>query len=93
MAITINNFAGLVSYVTSLCNRELNFHEINHLSSHVEQMHEPVSTKADLIPLFNAICSDKKIEAIKEYRTLTGFGLKESKDEVERLMNKIPHSY
>ena len=49
----------------------------------------PPKSFVDLVPLFNRICEDKKIEAIKEHRQVTGFGLKESKDEIERLMNYI----
>ncbi len=37
--------------------------------------------------LIVAVRNDRKIEAIKQIRTLTGLGLKESKDLVERAMS------
>lgn len=39
--------------------------------------------------LFQSILEDKKIEAIKEHRCLTGRGLKESKDWVEKLISDL----
>ena len=94
MAITVRNFAALVAFIQYriIQGFVLDKDHINELLHFCEDMQEPVSTepaKVDLAPLFNAICNNKKIEAIKEYRTLTGFGLKESKDEIERLMNYI----
>lgn len=41
----------------------------------------------DVVGLLEAMASGKKIEAIKNYRSLTGYGLKESKDAVERVMS------
>lgn len=38
-----------------------------------------------VVDLFGFILQRRKIEAIKAYRMLTGYGLKESKDEIERL--------
>ena len=35
--------------------------------------------------IITALVQEKKIEAIKMHRGLTGWGLKESKDEIERL--------
>ena len=90
MAITIKNFAALVTFVQYRVSSDnmLDQHDINELINLVEKMQEPTEPiKADLVPLINAICEDKKIEAIKEHRLLTGFGLRESKNEVERLMN------
>ena len=43
----------------------------------------------NLYPLFNAIVAGKKIEAIKEYRELTGEGLIEGKNAIERLSMKV----
>ena len=45
----------------------------------------PVANEANVKYIISIILSGKKIEAIKEYRTATGFGLKESKDAVERV--------
>lgn len=41
--------------------------------------------------LITALQQDKKIEAIKLHRGITGWGLKESKDEIERLCS-IPRT-
>lgn len=39
--------------------------------------------------MLNYMVTDRKIEAIKMHRTLTGFGLKESKDAIETVMNRF----
>lgn len=39
-----------------------------------------------LKPVMNLIKADKKIEAIKEYRKITGAHLKDAKEDVEHLM-------
>lgn len=39
--------------------------------------------------LMNAMAQGRKIEAIKAHRTMTGFGLKESKDVVESVMDRV----
>ena len=92
MAITVKNFATLVAYVQYMANRGslISEYEIEDLLKLVKAFEDTPAqvepTKVDLAPLFNAIYNNKKIEAIKEYRNLTNFGLKESKDEIERLM-------
>lgn len=45
------------------------------------------SDHCNLIDLMSAMQKRNKIEAIRAYRTLTGFGLKESKNDVERFWN------
>ena len=88
MAITIKNFAALVAYIQTIKTHGTLFEgEIEVIVDLCQKMQQPEPTKVDLVPLFNAICDDKKIEAIKEHRLLTGFGLRESKNEVERLMS------
>lgn len=42
-----------------------------------------------LKPVFDELLADRKIAAIKELRTLTSWGLRESKDAVELLL--LPH--
>jgi ribosomal protein L7/L12 len=39
--------------------------------------------------LFGFMRDDRKIEAIKAFRTLTGYGLKESKEEIESIMARM----
>ena len=39
--------------------------------------------------MIGAIVADRKIEAIKAHRALTGYGLKESKEAIERVTNRF----
>lgn len=80
------NEAKLLSFVTSLVKEELDDYNINRL---IVLIKECQSKPIDLKPLFDCMLNSKKIEAIKEYRRLTGAYLKESKDEVERIMDEI----
>lgn len=43
------------------------------------------SVQRSVLFMFSSLVQDKMIEAIKEYRSLTGSGLKESKDAIETL--------
>lgn len=52
-------------------------------------MHEP-TTAPDAVK--QAILAGRKIEAIKLHRELTGLGLKESKDAVEKLETELRQS-
>jgi hypothetical protein len=45
---------------------------------------------SSLSEFINAMTCDRKIDAIKAFRNLTGQGLKESKDAVEALLNLRP---
>lgn len=75
----------LVSFVTALAGRRLDINEIHDLSDLVKAYNEPSLVSADGIAnLLDAIKADRKIEAIKEHRMMTGYGLKESKDEIEK---------
>ncbi len=57
-----------------------------------EQKTERISySSADVVALIENIATPgKKIEAIKLYRQMTGYGLKESKDAIDRVMNQFP---
>jgi hypothetical protein len=84
-------FARLVSWITVLMGdrSSMTFDQINCLNDLVQPI-SPVPAPhsyVNLNLLFDAMIAGKKIEAIREHRMLTGMGLKESKDEVERLMN------
>ena len=87
------NEAKLLSFVTSLVKEELDESLIYRLFNLTRDCYpvpdevEPV--KFDLKPLFDFMLGEKKIDAIREHRRLTGAGLKESKEEVERIMDKI----
>jgi ribosomal protein L7/L12 len=45
--------------------------------------------KCGIDDMFRFMREGRKIEAIKVHRSLTGYGLKESKDEIERIMNRM----
>lgn len=67
-----------------------------HQLDRIELMLQRLSTieppkQIELKKLFDALCADKKIEAIKEHRMISGLGLKESKDEIERLYQAMRH--
>ena len=95
MAITIKNFATLIARIQYIAgDRLMSDHETNCIHDLVEAMQQsaPQSepTKVDLVPLFDALVYGRKIDAIKHHRQLTGMFLKESKDEVEKLINGYP---
>lgn len=49
---------------------------------------QPVDA-SEVIALIKHMALDRKIEAIKSYRALTGFGLKESKDAIETVTGRF----
>lgn len=97
MALTMKTFGQLVSAISQWTPNILEEAQLIRLeriakdiaaSDVVVPNEQP---RVDLVPLFNFIIQGEKISAIKEHRSLTGMGLKESKDEVERLMGtKFP---
>ena len=55
-----------------------------------EQKAERVSMSgSDVIQMVEAMASGRKIDAIKLYRQMTGYSLKESKDAIERVTNQF----
>lgn len=73
-------------------------HQLDHIESMLRDLLaavKPAAPPADLISaafvqksvafLFQSLMQDRMIEAIKEYRSLTGAPLKESKDAMENL--------
>lgn len=42
-----------------------------------------------VVELFSHMLCQRKIEAIRQYRALTGYGIKESKDAVEAVMSRF----
>ena len=87
------NEAKIVSFVTNLVGSEISEITIMRLLVLVKNCYpvqvEAEPTTVDLKHLFDAMLSNRKIDAIKEYRQLTRLGLKDSKDEVEWIMNRI----
>lgn len=83
-----NKFARLISYLTSVMSNgeSLREHQIEDIAEYVTACNEPAKFTEEeinnLMRLMNGGCL--KIEAIKSYRALTGLGLKEAKDAVEK---------
>lgn len=87
------NEARLVSFVTAVGGKELDNYEIERFSLLIKdcQPEQTVSlatqeqvTKEVTTLLYEMNKGYSRIEAIKAHRTLTGWGLKESKNEIER---------
>lgn len=75
-------FARLISEITGLRGRSLNRTEIESVAETVNSL--AAGMGGDIVDrLLAAMRNGQKINAIKEYRSLTGLGLKESKDAVE----------
>lgn len=49
----------------------------------------PRVSERDLVLMFEHMVSGRKIEAIKQFRTVAGAGLKEAKDAVEIITNRL----
>ena len=91
-------FAKLVSFVTSLMDHgnyridQSQLEILDDLVKSVELNFPIVHVKpSDVNELLRAMAMNEKISAIKAYRTLTGEGLKESKDAVERYLVAKPY--
>ena len=87
-------FARLLSHLTKLTGHEFDRYEIGQVLNLITES-TPVAQAPDantVRDLLNFLASNRKIEAIKAHRTLTGDGLKESKDAVERIMDQIPRT-
>lgn len=54
-----------------------------------EQHMKKIDVQRHVSDLFGFMLTDRKIDAIRSYRTLTGQGLKESKDAVESIMSRL----
>lgn len=81
-------FAELIGYCANR-GMTIDYSDVRVLDNLTEMNVEPVEVpgKADLATineLMRAIHGGEKIAAIKAYRSLTGFGFKESKDAVEK---------
>lgn len=87
-------FAELISYLTVVGGHRLDKDQIAGVENRIVDILDvaPISIerpKVDLCPMFTYMLSERKIDAIREHRAITGMGLKESKDEIERLMNNF----
>lgn len=82
------SFAKLISWLTAKTGYPFNSNDITSVADMILQM-QPTPTVATVAPhqinpLLKAMQSNRKIDAIKEYRSLTGASLKDAKDNVER---------
>ena len=90
-------FAKLISYITALTDKQMEawiISDIHNLMVAQKTLH---NTQA-IDRLLQAMKTGQKIEAIRQYRALTGEGFKESKDAVERywtasLFNNTPAEF
>lgn len=89
MSINVVKFTAFISSLTLMFNKTIDENDASCIINDIENMTKNNGEKINLIPMFDAILGYRKIDAIREYRALTGFGLKESKDEIERIMNKM----
>lgn len=85
-----NKFAAFISYLTAKCGHTFDTIECDSVASYVnalmpENKYVECSTVDALLAAMGK--EGQKIEAIKQYRTLTGAGLRESKDAVEKYWN------
>ena len=95
----IVKFSKLVSYVTTKCGWNLHDNDVNILLGLVEECYPPVPEQPhwtkplvleDIIRLFEEMKAGRKIGAIKELRTMTNAGLKEAKETIEILYDRLP---
>lgn len=57
-----------------------------------KQQAEALPNRGDVVLMLSAMASDKKIEAIRYCRALTGYGLKEAKDMIEAALSRNAQS-
>jgi len=91
MAIDVGKFAAFVSTISSTTAYQFNSYQCAEMFNSIGNMNEcttDMPVKADPQQVDDLmkwmVEGTHKIEAIKAYRTLTGLGLKESKDAVEK---------
>lgn len=81
-------FARLIGYISAVSGRDFAPDEVNYIDRIVDVECEarPIGTSPDRLNDLLALMqeSNSRIEAIKVYRELTGMGLKESKDAIEK---------
>lgn len=95
MTLNINKFATLISYISAKSGQVLSYYDTGEILQMVKDVNEVESTApatpkascAEVDELLNCmmfINTNGKIPAIKAYRVLTGAGLRESKEAVEK---------
>jgi ribosomal protein L7/L12 len=90
--MNIIKFAKLISFMSNRFRFSFEDDTLMSIAGSVQEIVEAEQSdkpKFNLAPMFDYMLAGKKIEAIKEHRALTGMPLKESKDEIERLMYRF----
>lgn len=82
-------FAILIAYIQRMItdhqHLQLSFHEINEIDALINDANTSKPYADDINALIEVMAQgSSKIEAIKFHRSLTGYGLKESKDIIDR---------
>ena len=89
-------FAALIAYIQSCDDSYLEPHQIEKIDDLIDIPSEPeriYPKVSDIEYLLAAFKLGRKIEAIKAYRSLTGFSLKESKDMIEKYWPTVSIPY
>lgn len=78
---------------------EANMHQLDRIEMMLEKLTVGVpgddqhlkktDVRRNVIDMFDSMLRGQMIQAIKAYRTLTGLGLKESKDAIEMMMTRL----
>lgn len=90
--MNIVKFAKLIANLSCRHAIMLSDDDITTIADNVQEIVEAENAgkaKIDLLPMFSYMLNGRKIDAIKEHRMLTGFGLKESKDAIDSIMEKF----
>lgn len=85
MKMNMLKFAAFVSYLTAKCGNTFDAYELETVEHYIKQFTEAKATEAEVNELLKEMNNPTGIiPAIKAYRVLTGAGLKEAKDAVEK---------
>jgi ribosomal protein L7/L12 len=94
----VTAFGALISYVTKLTDRALDRSEVGNLEAFVKESNDQGAYPNSVVVtnvnyLLDSLANNKKIEAIKAHRALTGSPLKDSKEVIEKLYESIFREY
>ncbi len=87
--MNINKFGAFISYLTGLSGNSMDSYQVETVAGYVGQLIDELPANKVSCDSVDELLSNmgregKKIEAIKAYRILTGTGLKEAKDAIEK---------
>lgn len=85
-------FAMFINYLTKIGMGEINSYEMQAIHDQAQNFNDPTKASiTDVDELLRTIKLNEFIPAIKAYRTLTGAGLKEAKEAIERYRVNTSH--